>query len=527
MSVFFGIIELDRRRRLLIECMAAKAILRPRLLLTYPKLTCSISRMSTTRTTDIAPPPIDREMKTLDRSFFKQTVRTTVLAVPNVRDLQMVRKTVSSTGDILATSRIRPVVVIKDDIFKELKCILLHPRVKFSDPSTWKEPWQQLVEQGVALMRPYNLEITYDDWSVSDILGAILPELSDANAENHPSGYAQVGHVAHVNLRAQYLPYKYLIAQVLLDKAQNIRTVINKVQDVGTESIFRTFPYEVLAGPDDMDVTVSQAGCEFKFNFAEVYWNSRNSTEQERLLAKFKPGEAICDITAGVGPFACPAGKQGIWVWANDLNPACYMALEAGIKHNNVAQFVKAFNTDGHEFIRQSASMLLRSQRSWTKKSKVFIPPGADHSIRSEFLAKAQASTKVFVEPPTFDHFISNLPSIGIEFLPSFHGIYHGHEHLFSPEGNRNLPMIHTYTFQARKDTEEEEKEELQKRLSEYVGYELGQDDEVELFRSRLVSPNKFYYCASFRLPAAVAFASPVGTQENITEISASNPVHQ
>jgi tRNA (guanine37-N1)-methyltransferase len=32
-----------------------------------------------------------------------------------------------------------------------------------------------------------------------------------------PSSFTHVGHIAHMNLREQYLPYKYLIGRVLID----------------------------------------------------------------------------------------------------------------------------------------------------------------------------------------------------------------------------------------------------------------------------------------------------------------------
>ena len=142
--------------------------------------------------------------------------------------------------------------------------------------------------------------------------------------------------LAHLNLRDEYLPFKKIIAEVLVDKNPKITTVINKVDDVGNSSEFRTFAYEVLAGPDNMQVELSEGDCTFRFDYSKVYWNSRLQTEHKRLVDSFSPGEVVCDLMAGVGPFAIPAGKKGVFVWANDLNPDSISSMRDAIERNKV-----------------------------------------------------------------------------------------------------------------------------------------------------------------------------------------------
>lgn len=128
-----------------------------------------------------------------------------------------------------------------------------------------------------------------------------------------------------------------MIAEVLVDKNPGITTVINKIDDVGNSSEFRTFAYEVLAGPDDMNVEISEGNCIFKFDYSKVYWNSRLQTEHKRLVDSFQPGEVVCDVMAGVGPFAVPAGKKGVFVWANDLNPDSVASMRDAVVRNKVS----------------------------------------------------------------------------------------------------------------------------------------------------------------------------------------------
>ena len=139
-----------------------------------------------------------------------------------------------------------------------------------------------------------------------------------------------------MNLREEYLPYKTLIAQVLLDKNPTIRAVINKTDEVGDQNAYRTFSYELLAGENDLNVEVHEGNCTFRFDYSKVYWNSRLETEHRRLVEKFRSGEAVCDVMAGVGPFAVPAGKKRVFVWANDLNPDSFGSLGEAVERNKV-----------------------------------------------------------------------------------------------------------------------------------------------------------------------------------------------
>lgn len=143
-------------------------------------------------------------------------------------------------------------------------------------------------------------------------------------------------HTAHLNLRDAYLPYKTLIAKVILDKNAHLTTVINKTDNVGTSNEFRTFTYECLAGPDDLNVEIKHANCVFEFDYSKVYFNPKLNTEHERVVGLFKEGEVVVDVMAGIGPFAVPAGKRGVFVWANDKNPESFGYMERAVRKNKV-----------------------------------------------------------------------------------------------------------------------------------------------------------------------------------------------
>jgi len=293
-----------------------------------------------------------------------------------------------------------------------------------------------------------------------------------------------------------------------LDKNMSIRTVINKTEDVGTESVFRTFPYEVLAGSDDMDVIVSESDCEFEFNFGKVYWNTRLNTEHNRLINKFREGDTVCDVMAGVGPFAVPAGKRRVFVWANDLNPDSFAALSWATQRNKVQQFVRPSCSDGRAFIRSATNVLPTARRKVDLQQKKRKGASRGEKRILEAPVQAEKAEKSLEEPATFDHYVMNLPASAVEFLDAFRGTYAGREQEFIAQTERKLPMVHVYCFSAKMETEEEEHKAVCDLVSRHLGHPITIDTpDVEIWYVRLVSPKKKMFCASFRLPPEVAFA--------------------
>ena len=77
-----------------------------------------------------------------------------------------------------------------------------------------------------------------------------------------------------------------------------------------------------------------ESRCRFSFDFSKVYWNSKLHHEHERLVSTFRPGEHVCDLFAGVGPFAIPAAKKQCIVFASDLNPESFQYLVKNVALN-------------------------------------------------------------------------------------------------------------------------------------------------------------------------------------------------
>lgn len=68
--------------------------------------------------------------------------------------------------------------------------------------------------------------------------------------------------------------------------------------------------------------------------------------------------------------------------------------------------------------------------------------------------------------------------------------------------------MVHVYCFSTKSDDNKAEEGKIYNEVSEQLGYRTGGvgKDEMEIWDVRDVAPQKRMFCASFRLPAEVAF---------------------
>ncbi|TDZ74450.1 tRNA (guanine(37)-N1)-methyltransferase [Colletotrichum trifolii] len=444
--------------------------------------------------------PLARAATTLDRSLFSKKVQLAAATVKDNRNISKYRKQLEKAKELLSLERQDPCQ--PDPAQRGLKCLLLRPGVKHDAPATWGPVFQEVIKSGELDVVPYELQLDYDYWSYLDVMASILPE--ELHVEI-PVGFNTAGHVAHLNLRSQYLPYKKIIADVILDKNHSIKTVINKVDDVGQESEFRTFGYEVLAGPDDMNVEVKENDCVFNFDYSKVYWNSKLEPEHTRLIKMFQPGEVVADVMAGIGPFAVPAGKKGVFVFANDMNPESYKYLNVAIEKNKVSQYVRPYNTDGRKFIQEAVHHVYEaSQRG---EGAVIKPK---QSRRKPQIPPPKPQLTPI--PPTISHFVMNLPASAYTFAHNYKGIYRGHEQLFEPHTSTKLPMVHVHCF-ALKSDDEVPLNDIVQRIYDETGFrfKLGDADkqgEMAIYNVRDVAPKKRMFCASFRLPPDFAFAA-------------------
>ena len=363
---------------------------------------------------------------------------------------------------------------------------------------------------------PHTLRLSFSSYSLDQLLLTLLPP-----SVPPPASFSLVGHIAHLNLLPAHLPYRHLIAHVLLATHPALRTVVHKTSSIA--SAYRTFPMEVIGGAVDLRAEVRELGCVYAFDYAQVYWNSRLSTEHARVVAAIRPHEVVVDLFCGIGPFVIPLAKQrsglasAARIHANDMNPASYAALLDNARRNRVEAAISASNMDAAAFIDG------RMRPAGTE--------GGGGGVGE------------------VDHVIMNLPASAMEFVRRMRGIY------ASVDAGRRRPVVHVYCFSregegAVKDvmrraeaevgealgepvvTTGEEgraraKERKRKRPREATAHaEVADEAEApgapresldrwarpEVHFVRNVAPSKDMYCVSFRMPHAFAYGLPSPT---------------
>ncbi|KAL0714546.1 hypothetical protein Bca4012_021525 [Brassica carinata] len=418
---------------------------------------------------------------------------------------------------MLNMPRIKPIT--EEPGYEKTRLVILSESVKSADLSEIPdEKLNQLKKLSEVEVVPHSVTLGYSYWGAGPypvgcfetfsywsyladhILKQILPDGVDIPSSFETIIMCTTCHIAHLNLHDELLPFKDVIAKVIYDKNYpRIKTIVNKVGTISNE--FRVPKFEVLAGESGMETEVKQYGARFKLDYSLVYWNSRLEHEHMRLTSLFKPGETVCDMFAGIGPFAIPAAQKGCFVYANDLNPDSVRYLKINAEFNKVDELVCVHNMDARKFVSQLMTVSDGEgnvQSGADGKAKEGVASQEENGVGKDCNAiegnakKRLKQTLLPIAKPWehIDHVIMNLPASALQFLDSFSKVIQ-RKYWKGP-----LPLIHCYCFIRASETTESIIAEAEKALKFHI------EDPV-FHKVRDVAPNKAMFCLSFRLPEA------------------------
>lgn len=150
-----------------------------------------------------------------------------------------------------------------------------------------------------------------------------------------PGSYDVVGDIAIIELSDAAMPQRRKIANALMERHKNIRTVLLKL--AGRKGTYRVRGYEHLAGQRKTRTTHAESGCRFAVDVARAYFSVREGSERLRIARYVKDKERVLVMFAGVGPYAIIIAKQkDAEVCAIEMNPVACSSMQANVRTNKV-----------------------------------------------------------------------------------------------------------------------------------------------------------------------------------------------
>ncbi|EFP06005.1 hypothetical protein CRE_04935 [Caenorhabditis remanei] len=438
----------------------------------------------------LQPPEAVRGMTKLDKEAFRLTVDLPVIEI-EASDVGSVTRRVRLESFLIG-HKLRPLKNTMDSEKEGKKYLVFNPeKVEKND---LKEKIGALIKREIDDGQPINWttlskELTFDNWDTKSIFKAILPVGIEY------SSYTQTGHIIHCNFADEVLPFRHIIAEVLLNKVKNCKTVVQKGNII--TNVYRNLDLELLAGEENYETEIKESGLRFKMDFSKVYWNSRLSHEHERVAGLFNNQSIVYDACCGIGPFVLPATlkKKPRRVMANDLNPESVKWLKVNVALNKIKDDrIEIHNMDAKQFIKENI---------------------ANDVIR---LMKEESGSEDFDENKLESeiHVVMNLPAYAVNFLPAFRGALKKFETELKEINKKWKWNVYCYLFaKSQVDVPDEWYEEEARRMCD----EKTKWDKslvVNCHNVRTVSSRKEMFCVQLEIPYEFLLAEPLPEEPEV-----------
>lgn len=164
------------------------------------------------------------------------------------------------------------------------------------------------------------------------------PELD--RLSNH---FHVIGDIAIISIPPERDDHKKAIAEALISRHRNIKTVLNKTSKL--EGDRRVASFEILEGSETVTLH-REFGYSYRLDVCKVFFNGSLSYERRRVASKAKQGEWVLVPFCGVGPFAVPAAAIGAKVVALEKNGEACKWLAENARLNGVEDNIRIINGD-------------------------------------------------------------------------------------------------------------------------------------------------------------------------------------
>lgn len=164
------------------------------------------------------------------------------------------------------------------------------------------------------------------------------PELD--RLSNH---FHVIGDIAIISIPSERDDHKKAIAEALISRHRNIKTVLNKTSKL--EGDRRVASFEILEGSETVTLH-REFGYFYRLDVCKVFFNGSLSYERRRVASKAKQGEWVLVPFCGVGPFAVPIAAVGAKVVALEKSSEACRWLAENARLNGVEDNIMIINGD-------------------------------------------------------------------------------------------------------------------------------------------------------------------------------------
>ncbi|WP_407355132.1 class I SAM-dependent methyltransferase [Methanolobus sp. WCC5] len=263
--------------------------------------------------------------------------------------------------------------------------------------------------------------------SLRDELKGIVPQ---NYLSKLPNRFDVIGDIAIVSVPQGMETYNEDIARVIMERMQNIRTVLNKTSKL--EGDHRVANLEIIAG-ESTETIHREFGLAYSIDLKRSFFNGRLSFERKRVASLVRSGEKVLVPFSGAGPFAISAAKTAATVVAVEMNRHACKYFAINCKLNKVERNIHVINAD--------ASSIPNMLRTGFDRAIIPTPYGMDHFLES---------ISTLVKPGGYIHFYTFKPKEDIEGLIQRYGNM-GFEVLFHRRCGNVAPGISRWVFDLKK----------------------------------------------------------------------------
>lgn len=198
-------------------------------------------------------------------------------------------------------------------------------------------------------------------------------ELNEEEIDYVRTGYDIIGEIALVEIPSKLRKKEKIIAQAIMIRHKNIRTVARKVGIHKGE--FRTQNVKAILGLKKTETLHKESSAKIMLDVAKLYFSPRLASERLRIAKLVKPNEIILVMFSGCAPYPLVIAKNSPAkiIYAIEKNPTAYQYAVKNVKLNKLEKKIILIKGDVKRVVQHFGQKFDRVIMPLPKDSESFI----------------------------------------------------------------------------------------------------------------------------------------------------------